>query len=363
MGLRNEFIAWFNNDFQKDPLWAPMETCVEASSWHRENSVATHTRMVVSEYISWADKKWSHNTLLGAVACAFHDTGKPAARTEKYSEKRGKYNSFGGHEIISARLWEDYAVRNQDRLKKLFRVSTEAFYRIMYGIGVIIEHHMPYEQSGDKLKDITITINELDITNAFVNHLTADTHGRIADDHPEKIAAVDQWIEDFLCIDNFKEVRITDKTIFMPVAPSGSGKSTLRVKLQDSIDFEYYSWDALRLEMYDSDYKKAYEMSVKDNGFNNKVMKVYYELLKTGKNIYIDNTNLGRRRRAPYIDAARKAGYQVHGFLLPNTIETLLYRQTIRGDKEVPEHAVRQHYMSLQLPLYGEFDNIQTIVT
>ena len=79
------------------------------------------------------------------------------------------------------------------------------------------------------------------------------------------------------------------KHLFMPIAPSGSGKSTFFVGLMNKFPTTaHYSWDNLRLEMYDPDYKKAYQMSVDDSGFNNKVMKVFNELVKTEQNIYVD---------------------------------------------------------------------------
>lgn len=369
MGLRNKFIAWFNNEFQKDPLWEAMETCVEASPWHRENSVATHTRMVVSEYISWVDKDWDYETLIGAMACAFHDTGKPAARVEKFKPERGKYNSFGGHEIISARLWEDYAMRNIDRIHELFdeKNGIDGMKKI-FVIGFVIEHHMPYEVPADKIQDIALTVPMFFRSRTFQNHLTADTHGRIADDHEAKIMKVDKWIEEFdmkTHVQRYFDPTIrNEKTLVVAMGPSGCGKSTQLKKLQKKdYDFHHYSWDKLRLEWYSPDYAKAYQMSVDDPSFNAKYMKEFKTQILTGKNIYIDNTNLSRKRRRPFIDDARKHGYNVIGYVFPISIDTVLKRQFTRSDKCVPSAAVNQHYMSLQGPLYGEFDFIEVVNT
>jgi predicted kinase len=342
-----------------------MENTVEASPWHRENSVATHTRMVVSEYISWADKDWTTETLIGAVACAFHDTGKPSAKVEKYSEKRGNYNSFGGHEIISARLWEDYAIHNVERIWTLFETRD---IKIIFLVGFVIEHHMPYEVATDKIQDIATTAAEYFDEPIFQNHLTADTHGRIADDHKEKIAKVDQWIEEFemkMHVPVHMDPIIhNQKTLIMPIAPSGAGKSTLLKKLlKDHPNLHHYSWDALRLEWYDADYKKAYQMSVDDPHFNARYMKEFKTQVLAGKTIYIDNTNLSRKRRRPFIDDARKHGYNVIGYVFPIELETVIKRQKTRGDKDVPKDAVKNHYMTLQGPLLGEFDYIEVVNT
>lgn len=366
MSLRGKFIAWYNNEFKLDFLYGRMRETVEASPWHREVNVAIHTDMVVSEYISWADKEWDLNTLIGALACAFHDTGKPPAKVEKYSEKRGNYNSFGGHEIISARLWEDYAMRNAERIWELLG---ERKIRLIYIIGFVIEHHMPYEQPDDKVQNIATTAALLfGQTPIFQNHLTADTHGRIADDHETKIGKVDEWIVEFekkmhvpVYIDPLMHER---KTLIMAIGPSGCGKSTLFRKIASTNPtIHHYSWDALRLAWYDSDYSKAYQMSVDDPHFNARYMKEFKSLVLAEKSIFIDNTNLSRKRRRPFIDDARKHGYNVLGYVFPIELNSLFKRQKTREDKEIPSDAVRQHYFSLQCPLYGEFDDVEVVNT
>jgi predicted kinase len=148
------------------------------------------------------------------------------------------------------------------------------------------------------------------------------------------------------------------------MGPSGCGKSTLLKKLlKTHPNIHHYSWDLLRLEWYSSDYAKAYQMSVDDPSFNAKYMKEFKTQVLAGKTIYIDNTNLSRKRRRPFIDDARKHGYNVIGYVFPIALETVLKRQKTRGDKDVPADAVRQHYMALQGPLYGEFDHIEIVNT
>lgn len=364
MSIRSKAIAWYNNEFKFDPLYKAMEETTENSPWHREKSVAIHTDMVVSEYISWVDKNWTTETLVGFLATVFHDTGKPAARVEKFKPERGKYNSFGGHEIISARLWEDYAMRNAERMWQLFRVRD---INLIFLVGFVIEHHMPYQVGDDKIQDIATTAAAYFTEPVFQNHLTADTHGRIADDHENKIATVDQWISEFEIKMHVPVHRVLDirpeKTLIMAIGPSGCGKSTLLKKIQKQHEVHHYSWDLLRLEWYDADYAKAYQMSVDDPKFNARYMKVFKDLVLEGKTIYIDNTNLSRKRRRPFIDDARKHGYNVIGYVFPIAIDTVIKRQFTRGDKCVPESAVRQHYMALQGPLLGEFDHIEVVNT
>lgn len=379
MSFRHDFITWYNNEFKTTQLYKDMADTVEGSPWHRENSVAIHTDMVVSQYISWVNKDWDINVLVGAVACAFHDTGKPSARVVKFKPERGQYNSFGGHEIISARLWEDYAVKNAERMQLLFGAdSMDAYYDLIYKVGFVIEHHMPYEQGSDKIQDMATTSAKLfgyvdkdgfNTQPIFQNHLMADTVGRIADDHSKKIQAVQNWIFEF-DKKTFKPFRSDDvihpqKTVIVPIGPSGCGKSTLLKTLRKyhGDHIEHYSWDNLRLEWYSPDYDKAYKMSTEDSHFRARYMKVFNDLILAGKTIYVDNTNLSRKRRRPWIDAARKHGYNVIGYVFPTTSDIVISRQKTRGDKSVPADAVLGHYMSLQGPLYGEFDAINVINT
>lgn len=355
-----------------------MRETVEGSPWHREKSVATHTDMVVAEYISWVGKDWSLWDLYGAIACAFHDTGKPSAKVVKFKPERGQYFSFGGHEVISARLFEDYAIRNLSQMHELLSEENAASLGFIYSIAFVIEHHMPYEQPADKVADIARTVNALfgGVGPAiphpvFKNHLTADTHGRIADDHESKIARVDQWISTFENTGWGERHNLSPfdtnpdaPTLYLPVGPSGCGKSTLLAKLKkNNHDLVHYSWDLLRLEWYSPDYAKAYQLSTEDPHFNARYTKVFREHILSGKDVYVDNTNLSRKRRKPWIVEARKHGYNVTAYVFPNSLDAMIKRQKTRGDKDVPADAVRQHYMSVQVPLYGEVDRVEVINT
>jgi hypothetical protein len=105
---RTNFIHYYHNELKFTDEFLLMEGTVEDSPWHREKNVAVHTDMVVSQYISTAPQVWSKRDLLGALACAFHDFGKPAAEEVKFSEERGKYRRYVGHEVVSARVWESF---------------------------------------------------------------------------------------------------------------------------------------------------------------------------------------------------------------------------------------------------------------
>lgn len=162
-----------------------------------------------------------------------------------------------------------------------------------------------------------------------------------------------------------KEKRMIQPTIYFPIGVSGAGKSTYLKKLQTKIpDLQVFSLDTLRHEFYDPvDYAKAFSASTKDKEFSSRANQRFIDMIATGKSIYIDNTNLTAKRRRFYLDVARKNGYKTHAILMPVDIETLVKRQLTRGDKNVPEDAVRRQFASLQSPQEGEFDSVETVKT
>lgn len=347
------------------PMFQRMERTVEGSPWHREANVLVHTGMVVDEYIKMTDescalenRKWNKEDYLGGIACVFHDTGKPSAEVEKFSEARGKYRSYGGHEILSARKFENYAAERFP----MFSAQDIAF------VCFTIEHHMPWSlESPEKLKDMARTANYYGaetIKRAFL----ADQSGRLSDAKEVNYAACVAWMDKFMEIvqEIRSEFEIFQKVdprpvCYIPIAPSGAGKSTYLKNLEaERGEVTVYSLDRLRHEFYDmKDYAKAYEGSVNDKSFESRATARFHATLKERPaTLYLDNTNLSAKRRKFYVQAARKAGYKVVAVLMPVKLDTLLERQKTRGDKVVPDSAVKQQYKSLQMPLKGEFDEI-----
>ena len=202
MDYKQAFLSWYDN-FKHTDLFLSMEAISENSPWHREATVGIHTEMVVSEYIASADLYhsdqcridpiWDRTTYLGAIACAFHDVGKPGARTAKFSEARGNYFSYPGHELMSARLFEDYAAQRPNDF------GSDDIYKICW----MIEHHMPWDvKDKTKRENMAKTVRELDILDVFTRVLFADQYGRISDDAETKHASVCAWIAEFITLAN-----------------------------------------------------------------------------------------------------------------------------------------------------------------
>lgn len=365
--LRSAFNTWYFNEFCTSQLFADMLFTVEDSPWHREANVGVHTNMVVGQFVGMAEFQWAHTDLLGALACAFHDVGKPDAEEVRHSKERGTYRRYTGHELISARLWENYAVTHWDELHDLFGLQPEDIYRV----GWVIEHHLPYGVTKkDKVEAMVRSAIETVGSDVFSRVLKADTLGKVCDDHEEKIRNNEEWVREFFSRPSHPRLlAVGAPVLYMLIGASGSGKSTFTVDL----DATSYSWDQLRLDWYvDKDdrklpvseqYRIAFERSTKDKEFNSKVNAEFHRVLGEGGDIVIDNTNTSNKRRKFFCNEARNRGYKVVAVLFPIDLRTLISRQDTRADKSVPDEAVRRQYMGLQYPFYGDFDEIQVVST
>ena len=359
--LRQRFIAFYYNVLRKDVLFTTMDTIFENSPWHRETSVLIHTDMVVSNYISLIQEtvtpdKW----LLGALSCAFHDVGKPAAEETMFSEERGEYRRYAGHEMISSRMWEDWATSNWGLLSSTF---PELTVRSVVQVGWIIQHHLPFSlKDKNKVSRLVHTARDFIGDSVFATCLEADCRGRISDDHQTKLQNTLQWIEDVLNNTEYanRELPDTDKTCHILIGASGSGKSTHVGVLMDRAPraIRIHSMDAMRLKLYGEPYATAYQLSTEDNTFKSQVQQDFMDILRAGHDVIVDNTNVSVKSRGFYVQEARKKGYEIVATVFPVALNVVLGRQDTRPDKSVPREAVIRQYNSIQLPFYGEVDYI-----
>lgn len=352
-------VDWYEGVFKKTPLWNDMVTTVEASPWHREDNVGVHTHMVVTEYIRLCTEAndFGRTATLGLFSCMFHDTGKPAAKIEKYREDRGHYFAFHGHETISSRLFETFACENPGMF-----ASEE-----IYGICWMIEHHMPWEvATADKRRHLALTAKHFGV-DVYTRALLADQYGRIADDAEMKNQRAESWITEFRTLCYTVEVDEVDEdapNLFVMIGTSGSGKSTLIDWIKLSYpDLNVFSLDDLRHKFYNASrdhngYRDAFEQSVNDKTFTSRADSAFTAMVRERKHMVIDNVNASAKRRANYVTQGRRNGYRVIAVTMPVDLQTVLDRQSTRTDKSVPDEAVRRQYASIQQPSMGEFDAI-----
>jgi len=360
----SKFMDWYSDEFKKSSLFEAMNNTIEDSPWHREKNVATHTNMVVAEYCKLSNQfVTQRDWVIGAFASAFHDTGKPSAEETVESAERGVYRRYGGHELISSRIWEDWAATNWYMLRENFNMSAPD----IYAVGWLIQNHLPYSVAKshkvNRIKQTACFLTTPGNINLLAACLEADSRGRISDDHEMKIAKTMDWINntlsDFVATAHFQK---DAPYCYVLIGSSGSGKSTFSAQLisQDD-DCVVHSMDALRLQWYSSVYSEAYTMSTEDKTFTSRVHTDFIDALKTRKTVIVDNVNGSSKRRTFYVDEARKKGYRVVAVLFPVARDVVVKRQLTRTDKSVPESAVISHYNNLQLPFIGEFDEMLTV--
>ena len=349
-------------NFKATARWAQMVATVEGSPWHREANVAVHTEMCIQQYMTRFHKyRTAEQNKIALLALLFHDTGKPAAEeTLEKKDGSGTYRRYAGHEQDSAVAFTECWLEDPT-LREL--VSVDEARQIRW----IIEHHLPYGyKDGKKRSDLrTATEHTLrDNIETFYDCLRSDAAGRISDDHEQKLANVEQWIHDFRTVPlTINKYNSKMGVCYVLIGPSGSGKSTWRQAHQADTSFTL-SRDAMYLEFYANhsgdvgftDGKKLYAHAWRycciDNEkefekfLNEKVKLTFDEAKLTGADVFIDNTNGGKKARAKYVQAARSVGMKVVAVEFWNRFETLMARQKLRPEKDVPETSVRQHYFA-----------------
>ncbi len=386
----SRFIEFYFNELHEHPIFQEMSNLTENSPWHRESSVGIHTDMVVAEFISRSPEHWGQVDMVGAVAAAFHDFGKPKSMEELYREDRGNYKRFAGHEKVSARIFEDWAASNMATMDYL---GLEA--KHIHMIAWLCEYHLPWAfKKPEKRRALALTAmyierecsdldpsytqatkQEVYSANILERLLLSDTWGRISDDAKTKRQNALIWATEFQQLKHQIQylrgfgIKLEDDApiLYMAIGAPACGKSSFRRELDD--DTLIYNMDELRYEWYidepsddsDADYDLSYKRSTEDKQFSSKVHQHFIQLIKTGQNVYCDNVNASSKRRRFYVTEARKHGYKVVAVLFPTPLQTLMDRQKSRKDKTVPAFAVKRIWDTISQPQIGEFDEILVI--
>lgn len=193
MNILIQFDSFFDT-FRKTDLWAQMIATYENSPWHREKSVAVHTQMLLDWYMeNIFEFRNDKQRMLSMVACVFHDVAKPMAEIVKFSEERGEYRAYHGHELLSARIWIDYAMTNMNLINALGLNIVD-----ISNIALMLEHHVPFAtKDAKKRKTLKYTFIQrmgLEGHQAWLDLLLSDQHGRISDSQEKKLADVAAWM-------------------------------------------------------------------------------------------------------------------------------------------------------------------------
>jgi len=359
-----EIFDTIQSKLHSSALWMNMISCEEKSPHHREKNVAVHTQMVLEEYYPLIEGEWRLRDFIVSVTLLFHDCGKPSAKIEKFSEERGTYYAFYGHELQSSRLFVDFVLSNKELSLIFANLGTETFFSIAW----LIEYHKPWDISDKNVRNgmmrtISRYLGDVEI---FIDVLLSDSYGRISDDKISKDKKVELWVQQFrdeyVSKTHFaylNSANTTEPKAYFLIGASGSGKSTYRNKLGVVSTF---SLDDMRIELYGSDYSFSYIQSTKDKHFKAKCKERLLDLARLNKDMVMDNTNCIRNTRQFHLNELRQRHYHTVGVVFLTALHTNVERQKTRTDKCVPTKDVERQYYQTQLPSLGEFDEIVIVV-
>ncbi len=368
--------------------WKAMECTVEDSPWHREANVACHTEMAISQYMkTFAPHRTKMERLVAQIALVFHDAGKPEAEEtlERKDEPGTFYHRYAGHESISANAFMSFMCDEHELRDALFALGFTC--DAIRAVKFMIEQHLPYG-----LKNLTkrlalrqaVDRNLGGLVPTYFDVLRSDAAGRISDDHATKLANVETWIEEFLalpCGSADKSAAAPDgrPTMFVLVGPSGAGKTTfcqgslagvpvvnedqyrLAYAEQHLNDVDLLEWQ----EMSDVErYNAAWRFCHLDrtSRYDTFAREKFVQALQTRQTLVLDRTNQTRKARAPWIEAAKRHGYQIQAVEFYISERQLNERQRLRTDKFVPPARVHEMVRRMELPWIGpEVDGTQLV--
>ena len=385
---REQFLTWWESftTAQHNDIAAMMST-VENSPYHREANVMEHTRMVVDWFIQFTDdvkgNTWSYSDVQGAVACAFHDYGKPASEEEFFSETLQRtIRSYKGHEIMSAGMFMDVWCTNQYNVRDVI-TDIDGFYNTW----VMIAYHLPYNLTGDKLRVLRKHLLHYRIHDVFERLLLSDTHGRIQDEREKEINGCYEWINNLYSVDPFiSKNSIDNGDVQMMVGVSGSGKSTYT----QSMDCSVYSYDGIRHALFpDADsYRDIFEKTnayfdddERDLSLVHRRLKVGAPDKKYGQNelffmtmknaieetpkevvLAIDNTSLSRKYRRVINAANHKARKNITAVMFIRSLNELYENEESRDEfSKRGKDVINRLYYKYYPVLLGEADDIKLI--
>lgn len=353
------FTDWFKSDFAQSDLVADMTKTVEGSPWHREDNVWVHTQMVVDEYLTRSPSSWMKEDFMGALVCAFHDTGKPMAEEVKTRDDGSTYRSYARHEIMSAGVFLNYIMSQ----KSDHPIRAALALDDIYNIHAMIGRHLPYSMNKKNTAILRHHMGYYGLVEVFIRCVLSDAYGRVSDTPSKDRERVETWAQNFRNHETVVRNADNSQTVVLLCGPSGSGKSSTILK-HDLPDHGVHSMDILRLKLYNTDnYEQAFKHSQEDKKFNDKVANDFHQHLARHDLVFVDNTNLTRKRRGMYLAAAKRRRVEAIVFL--NSLDVLHQRCKKRESQDptkvIPRRVLTQQYYSFQVPLVGEVDSVTVV--
>lgn len=126
----------------------------------------------------------------------------------------------------------------------------------------------------------------------------------------EKLLHMESYYHDL----DFDNIVVPKKEVIIMVGNIGSGKSHQTKLLKKTHNSIVISRDAMRFGIGAGDYifNELYERIIKSSA-----LEMFKKFLNLGVNLIVDEVNVAKTSREPYITLAKEAGYKVKAFILP----------------------------------------------
>jgi len=328
------------------------------NQYHIENTVWTHTFMVLNYYIKKhnIDLNDDINEInlyhkINFLALLLHDIGKPFTR--KKHPKNPNRVIFSQHENFSTILALDF-------LKKI-GIEKE---NIVY-ISWLINYHGIFMNYSIKKIERLFKFNKVLLEN-IISFSKFDRMGSLSLDNKIK----DYYLEfDFDNFINESKIKYNkkDKEIVILIGLPGSGKSTFYNKYFKDKNYKLISRDELLIEYgrekyntnnYNEIWKKLSQEE--HRMIDGLLIKKFTEYKKKNENIVIDLTNVSMKTRKKWF-SGKKYFYRMFVFL--KTINECIENNKKRknDDKDLDLNVIYKFAKKFQMPLYNEFLNDEPI--
>ena len=335
-----------NNFMLKNPkVIRQMVQCTHAynetilNPFHIEGSIWTHTLMVCKEMeiIITKDKGLTTEEIKELKwAALLHDIAKPITR---YINKEREMVMFMGHESFGM-------FRALDVLGKEDTLSEKNKINIILLIGL---HSFLQKNTNKKVEESFVGQERL--LNSVQKLYRADNDGRY-------IVGEIRGITDKYTIQEKTRLEYNN-TINILIGPHLSGK-TMYVNNVKSDKF-IISRDALLKRHFGDLGKSIKQIKTKFNKENQDRLNCIIEAqivnaVKSGKEIFIDASNLSKQEREIYINNKLLVTYKKKAIIFVTSYGELMSRN--RDRKRVPNFIIEKECKRLSIPFYNEFDEI-----
>lgn len=315
----------YNNDNENYP-----------NKYHLENTVYEHTKMVHDYCVNnYKGKLLDDEYFLLEWMCILHDIGKTICYKDD-DDKKHRY--FSNHFNFSYYITLDMLLLPKEVKEELGLSDID----IKLIAQTVLNHHVRYDNT-------EIFIDNTEVLN-YLNYLNdCDINGRIFIEEHDKLKTMKLGV--------LKTINKKLPSITFLIGPPCSGKSSyLRYKNEHNV----LSRDVILLEFAKTDnYNDAWNC-VDQEVVNELLNKKYNELIKDGKDFFIDMTNMNKKSRKKF----HNKGFNSKAIVFEVGYKELLDRNEKRSEndnKNIPESVIYHMVKSLNVKYRDEFNEIEFV--